>query len=236
MRRGAISKRQSRLKEDVAGAIETQGIPSALAHRIAFQLVFKFDAAELQDPAVWRAIGRLLQREMERLKVHVGLADRQVIAVLPKLSASQIEDFLEELRITDRRIARTILNAALQAAEPLAAGRRYLAEYLSVAEELQTIDPSVARTLANATFTASAPRRKAMEHFKQFADLIVRLQDDGDASRVPAKAAFRARDPLKAVQEFKEATAVLASNGVETHLAKTLASSSRFRGHLLKTN
>jgi hypothetical protein len=38
MRRGAISKRQSRLKEDIASAIETQGIPPPLAHRIAFQL------------------------------------------------------------------------------------------------------------------------------------------------------------------------------------------------------
>jgi hypothetical protein len=234
MRRGAISGRQGRLKADIAIEIEVQGIPTELAQRIALQLVFKFDIAQLAGRDVWRAIGRLLQKEVERLRAQVGLADRQIVAVLPKLSARQIEGFLEELRAADRRIARTILNAALQAAEPLVAGRRYLAEYRGVAQHLQTIEPGVARTLANASFTAGAPRRKAMEYFKQLADLKLKFQDQGELARTPAKSAFRARDPRKAAETFmsdsRAVIAGLASHGVEAPIAKTLASSSRFRG------
>jgi len=238
MRRGAISKRQSRRQGEIAGAIEAQGLPAALARRIAFQLVFKFDVAELADQVVWRAIGEQLEREMARLRGHVGLADRQIIAVLPKLSADQVEDFLEKLLAADRRIARTILNAALQAADPLSAGRRYLAEYRAVAEDLEAIDPAIARTLANASFTAKTPRRKAMEHFKQFATLMMKFEDGGKVMRLPAKAAFRTPDPAKAAEEFvgdyASVLAALASQGVEKPLAKTLASSSRFRRHFLQ--
>ena len=60
---------------------------------------------------------------------------------------------------TQMPIARTILNVALDAAEPLSAGRRYLVEYRRVAEQLHASDPGVARTLANATFMARLPRR-----------------------------------------------------------------------------
>jgi hypothetical protein len=137
--------------------------------------------------AILGAIGQILSREVARLKVRVGLADRQIAEVLPKLSASGVEEFLEELRSTDRRIARTILNAALQAARPLATGRRYLAEYRGVAEQLQRIDPTVARTLANASFTASTPRRKAMEHFKHIAEVsaaFARLAEHGVESHL----------------------------------------------------
>jgi hypothetical protein len=201
MRRGAISRQRRRLKREIAAAIRAQGIAAAISDRIAFQLVFKFDASELADRTVWAAIGQILSREVTRLRVRVGLADRQIAEVLPKLSASGVEEFFEELRSTDRRIARTILNAALQAARPLVTGRRYLTQYRGVAEQLQRIDPAVARTLANASFTASAPRRKAMEHFKQIAEV---------------SAAF----------------ARLAEHGVESHLARTLAGSSRFRAYL----
>lgn len=129
----------------------------------------------------------------------LGLPGRQIIDIIV-LNRDQIH-----ICSTDRRIARTIFNAALQAAQPLATGRRYLAEYRAVAEQLKRIDPTVARTLANASFTASTPRRKAMEHFKQIAEV---------------SAAF----------------AGLAAHGIESHLARTLAGSSRFRGHLRNTD
>ena len=205
MCRGAISRQQRRLKQGIAAAIKGQGVAAAISERIAFQLVFKFDPSELADRTVWAAIGQILSREVARLRERVGLADRQIAEILPKLSASGVEEFLEELRSTDRRIARTIFNAALQAAQPLATGRRYLAEYRAVAEQLKRIDPTVARTLANASFTATTPRRKAMEHFKQIAEV---------------SAAF----------------AGLAAHGVESHLARTLAGSSRFRGYLRNTD
>jgi hypothetical protein len=171
MRRGAISSTQGRLKQEIAAAIASQGVAAALSERIALQLVFKFDAVELADCTVWSAIGRILREEVGRLRERAGLAERQIAEVLPKLSARDAETFLDELRAADRRIARTIFNAALQSADPLATGRRYLAEYQGVAEQLQAVDPRVARTLANASFTASTPRRKAMEHFNDIAAL-----------------------------------------------------------------
>ncbi len=168
MRRGAISKERHQLKERISGAIAAQGVPIALADRIALQVVFKFDGNELNDRAVWAAMGELLRQEIAQLKTQVGLADPQIVRVLPKLSARRVVVFLKELITTNRRIARTILNAALEAAEPLSAGRRYLEQYCHVAEQLDAIDPRMARTLANATFMAGAPRHKAMELLKRF--------------------------------------------------------------------
>jgi hypothetical protein len=233
MRRGAISRAQGRLKADIASVIRTQAVPAALADRIAFQLVFKFNAAELEDSTTWRAIGQFLNQEVTQLKVGLGLGDRQIVEVLPKLSAHQVQEFLGEIGATDRRIARTILNAAIEAAQPLSAGRRYLAGYRSVVAQLSGVDPRVARTLANATFTARAPLTKALEHFKQFADLMKKFQGDVECARLLTKAAFRAPDPLKAAETFLREYDALAgsllSNGVEAHTARMLASLRPFR-------
>jgi hypothetical protein len=157
----------------------------------------------------------------------VGLVDRQIIEALPKLSPQQIRSFLTELRDSDPTIARTILNAALDAAEPLATGRRYLAEFHRVVRELESVDPRIARTLANATFMARVPRMKAMEHFKKFADLMRRFGDDVDFVRPVARASFRARDPIKAAERFiavyDAVVAALTSDGVESSVARSLA-------------
>jgi len=239
MRRGALPQRKRKRRDDIAAALEAQELPAELARRVAFQLVLKFGDHELGDHAVWRAAGQILRQEMARLQHHVGLAERQVVCVLPKLSARQVEDFLDELRAADRRIARTIFDAAIEAAHPIATGRRYLAEYRDVAEKLQAIDPSVARTLANACFTATAPRRKAMEHFKRFATLLKEFDDNVELSRMLAKAAFRAPDPIKAAEDiiagYHAVVAGLTQSGVDPHIARTLASSSRFRTLFRKT-
>lgn len=234
MRRGALSERKSERRAEISAALEAQELPAALAQRMAFQFVFKFRDDELGDHAVWRAAGGILRQETARLRHHVGLGDRQIIKVLPKLSARQVEEFLDELTAADRRIARTIFDAAIEAARPVETGRRYLAEYSAVAQQLHAIDPSVARTLANACFKAGAPRRKAMEHFKRFAKLLKKFEDNVAFARLLAKAAFRAPDPFKAAEEiiagYHAVVAGLTQSGVDPQIARTLAGSSRFRG------
>ncbi len=238
MRRGALTRTQLKRRSDVAAALEAQALPPAVARRMAFQFVTKFTADELGDHAVWRAAGQLLRQEMARLRHHLGLAERQIVCVLPKLSARQVEELLDELRAADRRIARTIFDAAIEAAHPVATARRYLGEYRAVTDELQRIDPTVARTLANACFTATAPRRKALEHFKRFAALLKRFDHDTGFARKLAKAAFRAPDPIKAaehmIRSYSSAVAQLTDSGIDPQLARTLAGSSRFRTLLSK--
>lgn len=227
MRRGGrISEKKGVLQDTIAGAIESQGVLRQLAKRIAFQLVLKFEVVEL-DRAPWRAMGQRLRQETEQLRTNVGLVDRQIVIALPKLSAGQVEGLLADLRAADPKIARTILNAALDAAEPLSAGRRYLAEYQRVAEQLKNIDVTLARTLANATFMARVPRKKAIEHFNHFADLVTQFQDDVDFVRTLARAACRAPDPVKAARDFiadyRAVVTALMSTGVESQIARTLA-------------
>jgi hypothetical protein len=82
-------------------------------------------------------IGQLLRDEIDRLQNSLGLVERQVVVALPKLSAKQIEDFFAELKASDASIARTILNAALDAADPVTTGRRYLAEFHAVVTQLK---------------------------------------------------------------------------------------------------
>jgi hypothetical protein len=167
MRRGAISRQLSGLKADIAAAMSDEGVAAALSRRVALQLVFKIDERELGDRTVWRATARILLAEIAVVKDRLGLGPRQIASALPKLSAADLMSLFDELQRVDRRIARTILNAALHAADPLAAGRRYLSEYLGVARHVGAIDPRMARTLANASFTAALPQRKANEHLKQ---------------------------------------------------------------------
>ena len=127
MRRGALPRRARTLRTAIARAIASQSVPEPLSRRIAFQLAFKLSARELHGRDVWEAVGRILRADILCLRERLGLTDHKIVGVLPKLSATRILEFLEELTRADRRIARTILNAAVDAADPLAAGRRYLA-------------------------------------------------------------------------------------------------------------
>jgi hypothetical protein len=224
---GRLTEHRRILRAHIERAIEDRGVPARLAERIARQLVFKFDNAALGDRSTWRAIGELLRQEAERLQAQLGLVERQIVVALPKLSAQQIADFFEELRENDPTIARTILNAAVDAADPLIAGRRYLAEFHSVVDELTKIDPGIARTLANATFMAHAPREKAMSHFRRFIDLMMRFRDQVEFVRTVARVAFRAPDPVTAAEgfiaEYDAVVAELTSTGVEPSIARSLA-------------
>jgi hypothetical protein len=225
---GRLRDAKAALRWNIARTIEDGGgVPQRLADRIAFQLVFKFGPAAVGDVRTWRALGVLLRRDVDRLKNHVGLVERQIVVALPKLSAHQIEDLLEELRAADPTIARTILNSALDAAEPVPTARRYLAEFHAVVRELKDIDAGIARTFANATFMAHAPREKAMAHFKRFAELMTRLRNDVEFVRTVARAACRATDPMKAAEVFvakhDAVVAELTSTGVEPSIARSLA-------------
>jgi len=194
MRRGALSPQAALLRRAVAGAIASEDAPAKLAQRVAFQLVSKFHRRDLYDEPEWRAIGRHLAREMALLRDRVGMRDTPMIAVLPKLSAEQIVDFLEELTAADRRIARTILHAALKTAEPLETGRRYLAEYRLVARRLQPLDPTMARTVAAASFSAGTPLNKALEYLERFTSLMSKYREDAPTlARRIARASFRTR-------------------------------------------
>lgn len=192
MRRGALSKRARQRRSVISRTLAEAGVPHQLAQRIAFQLVIKVSPAELGDESTWTAIAAILRKEMHVLSADVGLAPRQIVTALPKLSAHDITEFLRELTHGDRRIARTILDAAIDAADPLSAGRRYLAEYRLVARQLQSIEPTLARTLANATFTAGMPLHKAMEHLERFLQLVAKQKNNPDVARLLARAGFRA--------------------------------------------
>jgi hypothetical protein len=148
-RGGTLPPEKQHLSDQIAEAIERQGVVPALAARIARQLVIECDEPHLRRPSTWSALGTLLQRDVERLREQVGLVERQVIVALPKLSAAQIEDLLATLRSQDPRIARTVLNTALDAADPVAAAHRYLKQFHAVADRLRRIDPDIARTFAN---------------------------------------------------------------------------------------
>lgn len=227
MLRGRFDERKRVLRGLIETTLAEEGVLPRLATRMSLQLVLKFAARELGDQTTWRAVGQQLRRETEYLKETVGLVERQIVVGLPKLSAAQIESFLGDLNSKDPAIARTILNVALDAAEPLSAGRRYAAEYRRVARQLKAVDPHIARTLANATFMARVPREKAMDHFKHFADLFLKFRENVGFARTVAKAAFRAPDPVKAANDFvgtyNAVVSELTSEGVEADIARTIA-------------
>src|SRR5262245_58810862 len=113
MQRGGLSRRARQTKHDLARVIAAQSVPSLLARRVASQLALKFPRRELHDEATWRAVGQILRREVACLQEQVGMSAQRIVSALPKLSAAQVVEFLDELTKTDRRIARTILHASV---------------------------------------------------------------------------------------------------------------------------
>lgn len=132
-----LTERNRILRESIAWAIQQEGVPQRLAARIALQLLMKFDVRDLGGASTRRGIGQLLRDDIDRLQSHLGLVERQLIVAPPKLSAKQIEDFVAELKASDASIARTILNAALDAADPFTTARRYLAEFHAVVKQFR---------------------------------------------------------------------------------------------------
>jgi hypothetical protein len=233
MLRGKVPNARRALKDRIFKAISAQVVPPVLAGRIARQAVMKLEEHILTHRAVWSAVGERLRRDIDQLRSDPGLADRQIVCVLPKMSARQVGSFFRELLAKDRKIARTILNAALDAADPIATGRRFLDEYHQVAEHLDAIDPRVARTLANATFTARTPHNKAVELLKRFSDLMSQFGDDTHAPRMLVKATFAAADPREAAQQlvanYAAIVTQLVSQGMDVPAARTIAGLRRFR-------
>jgi hypothetical protein len=163
MRRGALSSERRALKNRIAAAIHARNVPEPLAQRIAFQLVLKYEGAELGGEDVWSAIGGAVAGEIASVRGAIALEERQLVEALPKLSADDIERLFVELCREDRRIARTILNVALVAVDPAAAARHYLSAYRTIMDRLGDVEPVFARTIANAAFTAASPVAKALE-------------------------------------------------------------------------
>jgi hypothetical protein len=223
-----LAKPRRILREAIDSAIHREGVPERLAARISRQLVIKFEPRDLGGVSTWRGMGQLLREEIDRLQNNLHFVERQLIVALPKLSAKQIEDFFAELKASHATIARTILNAALDAADPFTTGRRYLAEFHAVVKQLQRVDHGVARTFANATFMAHTPRAKAMAHFERFAKLMMRFRNDVAFVRTVARAAFRAPDPIKAAEgfiaDYDAVVTELTSQGAEPTVARSLAS------------
>jgi hypothetical protein len=224
MRRGPTIKSRRELRGQIEETL-LGSIPAPLAHRMAFQLVLKFSQDELGDHATWRALGELLREEITALRAS-GLADRRIIQILPKLSAADVEALIEEIARADRRIVRTILSAAAEAADPLAAGRRFLAEYQLVVKRFEALDPKVARTLANATFMAAAPLGKAVDFYRHFAQVAERFPGDPSVSRMVAKATLRNPSPSASdelLERYKAAQSTLVSQGMDIRSARSIS-------------
>ena len=135
-------------------------------------------------------------------KTGLGLTDRQIITVLPKLSAEQVEALARDLEILDSRVARTMLNAAIDAADPVSAAAEYLNQYHAVVSELQALDPAIARTLANAAFKTQDPARCGVEYAQRFRSILGQFRDNIAFARTVARTACRAADPLRAAEAF----------------------------------
>ena len=163
MTRGRLGEPKRLLCDHIASTMTDRGVPARLANRIAFQLVLKCEPAHLGSLTTWQAVGDQVNAEVEHLR-QLGLVDRQIIVALPKLAATQVDPLLKELRVRDPTIARTILNVALDAAEPVRAAQRYIREFHRVVAQLKRLDRSIACTIANATFMAQTPTRTATVH------------------------------------------------------------------------
>src|SRR5262249_48313988 len=125
-------------------------------------------------------------------------------------------------------VARTILNAALDASVPRDAAERYLEEYRRVVASLSHVEPNLARTMANATFMARRPTQKAKHHLQHFDQLVTEFGKTEAPIRTLAREACRAPGPRTAGRKFiKDRQVVmerLTGQGTDVTVASTIAS------------
>ena len=214
--------------EAITAALEAEGVLPKLARKLAMQLVLKVDLRALGDRHTWRAIGTQVAEEAEHLRSSLALVDRQIIVALPKLAPAAIEALLVSLTRREPTVARTILNAALDASVPADAAERYLEEYRCVVASLSHLEPTLARTMANATFMARRPTQKAKHHLRHFDQLVTEFGETETSIRTLAREACRAPRPRAAGQQFvKDRRAVierLTRRGTDVTVARTIAS------------
>jgi hypothetical protein len=209
-------------------ALEREGVLPKLARRVGMQLVLKIDVGVLEGPDTWRAIGAQLVHETNRLRSELGLVDRQIVVALPKLAGADIKALLDSLVQREPAVARTILNAALDASVPREAAERYLEEYRRVVASLSRVEPNLARTMANATFMARRPTLKAKRHLERFGELVTEFGNSEAPIRTLAREACRAPGPRAAGRKFiKDRRTVigrLTSRNADVTVARTIAS------------
>jgi hypothetical protein len=211
----------------ITAALELEGVLPRLARRLAMQLVVKIDLSALGGRETWRALGSLLVQEIVSLRSRVGLVDRQIIVALPKLAPADIFTMLDSLTQREPCVARTILNAALDASVPREAAERYLKEYRRVVASLSHLEPNLARTMANATFMARRPTQKAKHHLQQFGELVTEFSAADAPLRTLARDACRAPRPRAAgrkfIQDRHAVMARLTRRGTGVTVARTIA-------------
>ena len=168
------------------------GCADPLSRSVAFQLTSRCPRAS------WKAVTcgsdrRPHASEISCLRQRAGLPERRIATALPKLSAVQIVEFLDELT---KPIGGSRARFSTRRSTPLIHSRpaaRYLAEYRLVARQLRAIDPTMARTVADATFTAVVPLSKAREHMQRFSSLLTKHQETPELARMIARACYRAK-------------------------------------------
>lgn len=97
MRRSLPRRAAEATWDAITAALEMEGVLPRLARRVAMQLVAKCEMGCLGKRETWRAVGAQLSQETERLRAGLGLVDRQIIVVLPKLAPAAVEALLDSL-------------------------------------------------------------------------------------------------------------------------------------------
>src|ERR1051326_1073326 len=227
LQRGGLPEHKQLLKNRIVNVMESAGVLRRLSERLALQFVYKFEGTDLGDETTWRAIGQIMREETEEVRKRVGLSDKQIIKLLPKVSAQRIERLFEDLMAANPQVARTMMNAAVDAADPITAARKYLQTYTAIVEQLQELDPTVARTLANAAFKMQQPYKAAMNYLRQFRRLLAKFKDDATFLRTLARTSAHAHDPIKTatrlVTDYDRVIAGFTSKAVEPGIARSLA-------------
>lgn len=240
MRRGGrFGERRRLLKAHVEETIVEQGVPAGVAARVAFQLVVKVAPSQLGDARVWSALGSQLHDEVVRLQQGLRLTERLIRVGVPKMSADAIEKLFKETQAVDARYGRTLAEAALDGADPLAMAARYARAFTESTNRLATKDPRIARTLAAAAFRSSHPLANALEYLSRFETLATDFGDDVTFSRTVAKASFIAPYPVRAARQFirdyQTIVQELTSEGTEPTIARSLAGIASLCGEPLQT-
>jgi hypothetical protein len=229
MRVGSIKKALEPEVEKIHVALEQNGVPSTLARRMARQIIFKLGRQEGERHLIWEALSDALLHEMQSLR-EMQLRESQIILILPKMSAADVQALSEQLRREDAEIARTILQEAFSAANPVDSAAVYLANYKQVLAHLEgTAYGEIARMVANASFIAPDPIQQAERCIARYQKVLLHLKALGhpELAGTIAASAFGSSNPIAQadiyLDNYKRVVAHL-NEKADPEIARSIAS------------
>ena len=148
-----------------------------------------------KDKPLMASLGGYLLAEANLL-AGIGLNRDQMYSAMKKLSLYEIAELGEGY-------PKSIVNFALEAADPKEAAQKYMAKYEDVAADVSKTEPDIARSVAASTYYLKDHKGAAAKYVKRYRRVLRHLKgEDPKIAKTIALVAFKLDDPVGTADRY----------------------------------